>query len=714
MDNLWPGVNWLCVLICFCFTVYIMKKEASNIQKYLMLSFVCGFAASVCNMVEMYAQCVEVALTAAKIAYMGKLYMILFALVFAAEFAQIKFSGMPCYIIGLIDTILLILIMTNDRHHLFYTNVYMQEKTNGMLYMVTEKGPLYYLIMAECCICVIIAVGVVLFGTKGKSTELKGRVVLVMTLAILGVLLIATSLCHILKTIDPATVVITIMETMILVSVKTYGLLDSKQIVQQRALELTQEGLILADEKKHLIYANAVARKLFADVEHDFENTLEQFFQEKEWVFDKDGCHYEARVSEVRNRHGDVIQGYIVWFFDMTFINQYTNEMIRHKEEAETADRAKTNFLAHISHELRTPMNAIVGYSELAGKEQTTPKGASYLGNIRNAAKTLVGMMNEILDITKIESGKVEIIDVGYRIDKLAEEVSALIEAQATKKGLQFHMELDSRLPKSLVGDRGKVFEVIMNLLSNAVKYTRKGSVTLRIRKQECTKTQVLLQIEIEDTGIGIREEFYDKVFDKFVQFDREKNYDIQGSGLGLTIAKNYVQLMEGDINVESEYGKGTKFVVTLWQGISDEILEEEYIEAADEAMCLEHVKVLIVDDNEMNCDVAKGLLKCIGVEADCVLSGEECLELLKAGNVYDAILTDHMMPGMDGVELMRYIRALGGSYATVPLILQTANAISGVREEMLQEGFDDFIAKPIQIGELQKVLSKYVGNKGD
>ena len=222
----------------------------------------------------------------------------------------------------------------------------------------------------------------------------------------------------------------------------------------------------------------------------------------------------------------------------MTFLNQYTSEMIRHKEEAEQADRAKTHFLAHISHELRTPMNAIVGYSELAVKEQMTQEGVSYLSNIKNAANMLIGMMNEILDITKIESGKTEITEISYRLDTLTQEIASMMEAQAVKKGLRFAMEVDHRIPKSLIGDRGKLYEVLMNLLSNAIKYTREGSVSLRVKRMESVSGQVLLQIEVEDTGIGIKEEYYDKIFDKFSQFDKEKNYDIQGSGLGLAITK--------------------------------------------------------------------------------------------------------------------------------------------------------------------------------
>ncbi len=712
MEWIWPAVNWLSVVICFVFAVYVMKREASNVQKYLMLTFVCGFAATVCNMVEMYADTVDVALTAAKIAYMGKLFMVLFALVFAVEFAQIKFSELPCYLLGVVDTIFLALVMTNEQHHWFYRGVHMVEKANGMLYMVTDKGPLYYIIMVEIALCIIVAVIVVINGTRGRSTESKGRAVALIALTILVITFIAAWLCYILETIDPATIVITAMEILIMISVHQYGLLDSKQIVQKSALEATQEGLIFADEKKRLVYANAFARELFGEtIEKGV--SLEFFFEEKEWVFDKNECHYEARVSEVRNQQGDVIQGYIMWIFDMTFLNQYTNEMIRHKEEAVNADRAKTNFLAHISHELRTPMNAIVGYAELAGKEQSTLKGISYLGNIKNAAKMLVEMMNEILDITKIESGKIEITEISYNLDKLVREVSSMMEAQTAKKGLQFNLEVDSLIPKNLVGDRGKVYEVVMNLLSNAIKYTREGSVSLRIHRVESIQGQVLLQIEVEDTGIGIKQEFFGKVFDKFSQFDREKNYDIQGSGLGLAITQYYVQLMEGEIHIESEYGKGTRFVVTLWQGIADGAIEEEEWEAVlDESITLKKAKVLVVDDNEMNCDVARGLLNCIGVEADTALSGEECLAMLKAGEEYAAILTDHMMPQMDGVELMHHIRTLGGEYEQLPIILQTANAISGVREQMLLEGFDDFIAKPIQIGELQKVLLKYLGTE--
>ncbi len=713
MDWIWPLINWIGVIICFIFALYVMKREASNIQKYLMLSFVCGFTATVCNMVEMYAMSLPVALTAAKIAYMGKLYMVLFALVFAVEFAQIKFSEGPCYLLGLIDTAFLALIMTNEQHHWFYRDVYMVEKSNGMFYMVTDKGPLYYIIMAEIATCIVVAVAVVIRGTKGKSTESKGRAIAIIALDILVIICIAAAICYILETIDPATIVIAAMEIMIMISVHKYGLLDSKQIVQEKALESTQEGLIFIDEKKRVVYANRVARSLFVGIEDGFDGlTLDHFLQEKEWVFDKDGKHYEARVSEVRGEKGEAIQGYIVWFFDMTFLNQYTSEMIRHKEESEQANRAKTNFLAHISHELRTPMNAIVGYSELAAREQSTPQGISYLSRIKSAANILIGMMNEILDITKIESGKIEITEVRYHLDKLINEVRSMMEAEAAKKGLQFKLEMDGLLPRHLIGDRGKVHEVMMNLLSNAIKYTREGSVSLSLKKLESTSSQVLLQIEVEDTGIGIKEEYFDKVFDKFAQFDKEKNYDIQGSGLGLAITKYYVQLMEGDIIIESEYGKGSRFVVTLWQGISEEPVQRQEI-VVEEELHLRKVKLLVVDDNELNCDVAKGLLGHLGLEADIAMSGAECLKLLEEDNDYALILSDHMMPGMDGVELLHRIRALGGRYVSLPIILQTANAISGVREEMLLEGFDGFIAKPIQIEELRQVLAKYIGVEG-
>ena len=254
----------------------------------------------------------------------------------------------------------------------------------------------------------------------------------------------------------------------------------------------------------------------------------------------------------------------------MTFIDQYTSEMIRLKEASEQASIAKTNFLAHMSHEIRTPMNAIVGYSNMALRSQDEQIIHNYLRNIKEASGTLLNLINEVLDISKIESGKMELVNVNYSFEELIHELRSMMGAQAGKAGLALIIEITDDIPQWLYGDRVKLQEILTNLLNNGIKYTRAGSVTLRIQVRERTQEHVMLHIEVEDTGIGIEQKNFPYVFGKFEQFDRKKNYQIEGSGLGLSIVKSFVEMMGGHITFESEYGKGTRFIADIWQGIGE------------------------------------------------------------------------------------------------------------------------------------------------
>lgn len=459
---------------------------------------------------------------------------------------------------------------------------------------------------------------------------------------------------------------------------------------------------------------NPVAMTLLPQLKDDRKDeVIEKLFSRQENVLDQNDRHYEIRISKVTGRaHGrENVQAYIAWIFDMTFINQYTSEMIKLKEASEQASIAKTNFLAHVSHEIRTPMNAIVGYSNMALRTQDTKDVNYYLRNIKEASNTLLDLINEILDISKIESGKMELVDVNYSFENMIHEISSMMGAQAGKAGLALIIEIEPDIPKWLYGDRVKLQEILTNLISNGIKYTKAGSVSLRIHMRERTEEHVMLHIEVEDTGIGIERKNFPLVFGKFEQFDNKKNYQIEGSGLGLSIVKSFVEMMGGHITFESEYGRGTKFMADIWQGIGHrEKTDDKDIVPDDENIQIQPGRILVVDDNDLNCDVAKGILCCLGMQAEAVRSARECITLLEEGQRYDIIFMDHMMPEMDGVEALHEIRSKGGEIAATPIVLLTANAVSGVKEQMIEEGFDDFLSKPIDISELRGVLIRYLG----
>ena len=716
MDLMYAIINMCGMYICFACCMIVAAERPSYGQKYLLMTNVCAFIITVGDALEFFAKTQDAALVATKMAYVGKMHIMLFALLFVTGFTQVGMNKKIAWALEFYNTILLAAVMTCENHSLFYASISYKLLPGGRYILELEKGFLFYawaveMLVGICGYCFMALKGGVLKGSK----ESKLRGTLIFMAALLPIVLLLIYMAGFFPDFDPTTLATTIMSVCFLIAIKRYGLLDAVQLAQERVLEDTKDGLIIVDDKQDkILYMNPVAMTLLPQLKDDRKDeVIEKLFSRQENVLDQNDRHYEIRISKVTGRaHGrENVQAYIAWIFDMTFINQYTSEMIRLKEASEQASIAKTNFLAHVSHEIRTPMNAIVGYSDMALRTKDTKDVNYYLRNIKEASNTLLDLINEILDISKIESGKMELVDVNYSFENMIHEIRSMMGAQAGKAGLALVIETEPGIPKWLYGDRVKLQEILTNLISNGIKYTKAGSVTLRIHMCERTQEHVMLHIEVEDTGIGIEQKNYPLVFGKFEQFDNKKNYQVEGSGLGLSIVKSFVEMMEGYITFESEYGRGTKFIADIWQGIGHkEKADDKNVVLDDENIQIQPGRILVVDDNDLNCDVAKGILCCLGMQAEAVRSARECITLLEEGQSYDIIFMDHMMPEMDGVEALHEIRSKGGEIAATPIVLLTANAVSGVKEQMIEEGFDDFLSKPIDISELRGVLIRYLG----
>jgi signal transduction histidine kinase/ActR/RegA family two-component response regulator len=712
MGTLYKLFEMLGMFISFACCVIVIKEKPSLNQRNLMLTCLCGFIATVGNMMEVSATSVDAALAGTKIAYIGKCYIMTFGLLFVSGYSSIKIPKVIIDVMAFANTIVLATVMTCERHGLYYSSIEYEVRPNGRVALILGKGPFYILWMALLFLGAVIYLTIALIERKKGSRIAKMRMnfiflaVAMPIVAVIGFIMLSP------RYFDPATLAMTMSEVCFLIAVKKYGLLDTLELAQEMIINETKDGLVVVDNTRSVIlYANPVAQELLKRANETQKNLdLEQFSEVKEMLYELDGRHYEIRVSEIRqnSKKGDV-QGYIAWIFDMTFIDKYTSEMVQLKESSEKASQAKTDFLAHMSHEIRTPMNAIVGYSELALRTKDESLMRGYIRNIKESSRTLLHLINEILDISKVETGKMEIVKVNYRFGKLIDELKSMMEAQAGKASLAFRVQIDEEIPEYLYGDRVKVQEIITNLINNALKYTKQGSVTLRVQLNDVEDRRVLLKIEVIDTGIGIKEEDYDKVFAKFERLDQQQNYNVEGSGLGLSIVKSFADMMNGTVTFKSEYGKGTTFIVNIWQEIGYEDTSGDE-EVAENDISINKGKILVVDDNELNCDVAGGIMELLGMETKCVFSGAECLELLERGEKFDVIFMDHMMPEMDGVETMKRIRARGGDCEKVPIVLLTANAVVGVREQMLDEGFDDYLPKPIDIDELKRILAKFLG----
>ena len=379
------------------------------------------------------------------------------------------------------------------------------------------------------------------------------------------------------------------------------------------------------------------------------------------------------------------------------------------KDLAENANKAKTDFLSSMSHEIRTPLNAIVGFSDCITDSETLDEAKENAHDIINASSTLLEIVNGILDISKIEAGKVDIVNAPYKPKDTFENLAKLITPRMNEKGLDFTYKIAPDLPQTLNGDQANIKKVITNLLSNACKYTKAGFVHYEVN---CVKADnaCRLIITVEDSGQGIKKDDIDKLFNKFQRLDEDKNATIEGTGLGLAITKQLVELMGGKIIVHTIYGEGSKFTVVLNQEISNVVIREEEV---DEKLDLKDVKILVVDDAPLNLKVSKKLFaKFKANMVDTCESGFECIEKIKSGKEYDVILLDDLMPKMNGVKTLEKLKEIEGF--KIPVVCLTANAITGMKEKYLDDGFDDYLAKPIEKDQLAKVINKILKRKAE
>ena len=499
--------------------------------------------------------------------------------------------------------------------------------------------------------------------------------------------------------------------------------------LSQYIYESANTAILIFDEYFRLVLANPYGQELLG-IKKIENQKLMQLFQgtDAESGRIKDGILRDNKgVAELVSVHGAISCSLnfslardfhddpyciVCFVYDLTKEKNMLEEVVR-------ANEAKSQFLANMSHEIRTPINGILGMDSVLLKECHDENLREYAKNIQSAGQSLLSIINDILDISKIESGKMEILTIRYQLFSVLNDCYNLTKIKLQNKPVSFIMQINEKLPSWLYGDEVRIRQIINNFLSNAVKYTKEGNITFELDFEEKTDEQILLVITVRDTGIGIKEEDLGKLFESFTRIEEKRNRNIEGTGLGLNLTKNLVNLMGGEVFAESTYGKGSCFTAKIPQKIADAKpmgdfgkRYQQYLSTSDDdklSFLAPDARILVVDDVTMNLKVVEGLLKATKIQIDTAVSGSECLECVKT-TPYQMIFLDHMMPEMDGLETLEHMKNLADNpNAQTPVIMLTANAIVGAKEEYIEAGFTDYLTKPIRETELLEMILKYL-----
>lgn len=529
----------------------------------------------------------------------------------------------------------------------------------------------------------------------------------------------------------PGSAVAAFFSAMLLYSIsrnnKAFGL--SKENVSEYVFEDVTLPVVVTNVDKEIVLCNNATKEYFdretADIiKHNIYDFISDFEDglgdgESELVrVDKTGRICRLTKTDVFDRFDELL--YTLYFISDVTKERDTLYMLEESRQlAEDANNAKSVFLANMSHEIRTPINAIMGMNEMISRESGDKTILEYSKEIESSGRNLLSLINDILDISKIESGKLTLVKTEYDVASLLNDSYNSVLLRAKEKNLGLFIESNKDIPCTLYGDEVRIRQIITNFLTNAVKYTREGNVHLKADYEKVSSDTINFIISVKDTGIGLTMDQRKELFSPFIRFDEKQHKNIEGTGLGLSIVKRFVDMMDGTIDVASERGIGSTFTVTIPQkivndkpigNIGDRIdTGSQKQKKYKESFVAPNAKVLVVDDVLTNIKVFQGLLKKTQIKITTCLSGKECLEAIEKEK-FDVIFLDHMMPGMDGIETFHIMKDMTDHLnVDTPVVMLTANAITGVEEEYLKEGFDDYLAKPIKWELLEKITKKYI-----
>lgn len=718
---IWLGIHIFGVIIAFALLFSVISKQNLEYKAWLILTVVCCLMALTAKSLFIVADDFREMVVLAKLEYMGKCFANYYALLFILQYRRIKWPKWVTKGMLGINFVMFCIIMTCDYHKLYYKSMGVSVSKVGNL-LVLEKAPLYYFYMAfilfEAFLYLYLSLDMLIRFRKNKEYRK-----LHLTLVAAGMAPFILLFLHVIggpifeQDMTPIGILIAAM--LFVGAVNYYGLFDLVRNAKDNVVENIEEGIFVTDQYMNFLYANPAATRLWDDMKKHKNRVetemLREIYNQSGSVLEWNRKKYEIRSLELGENSQQ--KGYLISVIDVTAVMQQAEAMKELKEKAEEANRAKSLFLAKMSHEIRTPINAVLNMNEMILRESTEEEIKKYGLDVKSAAKNLLSIINDILDLSKIESGNMEIIPVEYELSSLLNDVVHMIYARAKEKDLEFKISVSPKLPAALFGDDVRIRQILVNLLTNAVKYTPDGTVSLTV-DGGIQGDDAILHFAVRDTGIGIKEEDLPKLCEMFQRIEESRNRNIEGTGLGMTITVQLLNMMGSRLQVDSTYGEGSTFSFELVQKIVRQDAIGDFQERINElgqeysyrtSFVAPEAKLLVVDDCDMNRKVFRSLLKQTQVQITDVSSGMACLEKVRE-NHYDMIFLDHMMPEMDGMDTLRQLKIMEDNLCkNTPIIMLTANAITGAKEEYLKKGFDDFLSKPVIPEKLERMIQKYL-----
>lgn len=710
-------IQWISVLILGVESLYVFVNMRTKGQSYLFIFCLSAFINNATYLGAMTAKVSEEAATIARFTYLGKVWIPLSFLVLTMELCEVKIKKKIFIPLILFHLLVQFAALTSKYHNFFYTSERNYVKTGLLPHFEYGHAPLYNIYIGLMPVYVLIGSFILIkrmITDKDKTRQkMYGIIMLAVIFMTSGLVLFMLNMTG---GYDSTSMGYALCAVLMAIAIFKYRLLDNLTLVKDYIVDTMMEGIILVDNRDKVIYFNNQMANIYPDVKiapNAIYELIKNKLNHKELIERHDRI-YEPTCNPLYRK--DEMVGSLYQLTDVTAREIQLEEIRNQKDIAEDLNMSKTKFLNIVSHEIRTPMNAVVGMTELMLKDSDNLNETQlkYLKNIKASGNALVLIINDILDHSKLEAGKMELVEDSYELGAVIDEVRMIIENRIGDKAIDLIYDIEENLPKHLVGDSLRIRQILINLMNNAVKFTESGFIRLCIKTEKREEDRVQLFFCVEDSGQGIKESDLSRLYEAFAQVNTSINHKKEGTGLGLSISKGFIAMMGGQLEVSSVYHQGSKFYFTIWQTIDKEAelqTEEDLTFSDDLEFTASEARVLVVDDTEINLMIVEDLLEPLEMTVDTAISGKDAIELVKK-NTYHAIFMDYMMPELDGAQTTKQIRSLASEYAyceNLPIIALSGDNSEEAIQQFKDAGMNDFAVKPVDPIRLNELMFKWL-----